>query len=60
MFNDGDSAMTVRNSLLDRVVTTLQTPAIILPTDEALKAFLLTADIPLWQFGINQDNYYTM
>ena len=60
MFNDGDSAMTVRNSLLDRVVTTLQTPAIILPTDEALKAFLLTTDNPLRSFGINQDNYYTM
>lgn len=60
MFNDGDSAMTVRNSLLDRVVTTLQTPAIILPTDEALKAFLLTTDNPLRSFGINQDNYYDM
>lgn len=61
IFNDGDSAMTVRNSLLDRVsTTTTQTPAIILPTDEALKAFLLATDNPLWQFGINQDNYYTM
>lgn len=60
IFNDGDSAMTVRNSLLDRVVTTSQTPAIILPTDEALKAFLLATDNPLWQFGINQDNYYDM
>ncbi|WP_444366822.1 hypothetical protein [Prevotellamassilia timonensis] len=61
IFNDGDSAMTVRNSLLDRVsTTTIQTPAIILPTDEALKAFLLASDNPLGQFGINQDNYYTM
>lgn len=60
LINDGDSAMTVRNSLLDRVVTTSQTPAIILPTDEALKAFLLATDNPLWQFGINQDNYYDM
>lgn len=61
IFNDGDSAMTVRNSLLDRVsTTTTQTPAIILPTDEALKAFLLASDNPLWQFGINKDNYYTM
>lgn len=61
MFNDGDSAWTVRNSLLDRVSTTMiQTPAIILPTDEALKAFLLASDNPLWQFGINKDNYYTM
>lgn len=61
IFNDGDSAMTVRNSLLDRVsTTTTQTPAIILPTDEALKAFLLATDNPLWQFGINKDNYYTM
>ena len=60
MFNDGDSAMTVRNSLLDRVVTTLQTPAIILPTDDALKAFLFASDNPLCQFGINQYNYYTM
>lgn len=61
LINDGDSAWTVRNSLLDRVsTTTIQTPAIILPTDEALKAFLLASDNPLWQFGINQDNYYTM
>lgn len=61
ILNDGDSAMTVRNSLLDRVsTTTTQTPAIILPTDEALKAFLLASDNPLWQFGINKDNYYTM
>lgn len=61
LINDGDSAMTVRNSLLDRVsTTTIQTPAIILPTDEALKAFLLASDNPLGQFGINQDNYYTM
>lgn len=61
IFNDGDSAMTVRNSLLDRVsTTTIQTPAIILPTDEALKAFLLASDNPLWQFGINKDNYYDM
>lgn len=60
MFNDGDSAMTVRNSLLDRVVTTAQTPAIILPTDDALKAFLFAFDNPLCQFGINQYNYYTM
>lgn len=60
IYNHIDSAMTVRNSLLDRVVTTLQTPAIILPTDEALKAFLLTTDNPLRSFGINQDNYYTM
>lgn len=59
LINDGDSAMTVRNSLLDRVATTLQTPAIILPTNEALKAFLLAADNPLRSFGINQDNYYT-
>lgn len=58
MLNDGDSAMTVRNSLLDRVsTTTTQTPAIILPTDEALKAFLLASDNPLRSFGINQDNY---
>lgn len=61
IFNDGDSAMTVRNSLLDRVsTTTTQTPAIILPTDEALKAFLLASDNPLGQCGINQDNYYDM
>lgn len=61
LINDGDSAWTVRNSLLDRVsTTTIQTPAIILPTDEALKAFLLASDNPLWQFGINKDNYYTM
>lgn len=61
LINDGDSAWTVRNSLLDRVsTTTTQTPAIILPTDEALKAFLLATDNPLWQFGINKDNYYTM
>lgn len=61
ILNDGDSAMTVRNSLLDRVsTTTTQTPAIILPTDEALKAFLLASDNPLGQCGINQDNYYTM
>lgn len=61
ILNDGDSAMTVRNSLLDRVsTTTIQTPAIILPTDEALKAFLLTTDNPLRSFGINKDNYYTM
>lgn len=61
ILNDGDSAMTVRNSLLDRVsTTTAQTPAIILPTDEALKAFLLATDNPLWQCGINQDNYYDM
>lgn len=60
IYNHIDSAWTVRNSLLDRVVTTSQTPAIILPTDEALKAFLLASDNPLWQFGINQDNYYTM
>ena len=53
--------MTVRNSLLDRVsTTTTQTPAIILPTDEALKAFLLASDNPLGQCGINQDNYYDM
>lgn len=58
IINDGDSVMTVRNSLLDRVA--IKTPAIILPTDEALKAFLLASDNPLWQFGINQDNYYTM
>ena len=61
LINDGDSAWTVRNSLLDRVsTTTIQTPAIILPTDEALKAFLLASDNPLGQCGINQDNYYTM
>ncbi len=61
ILNDGDSAMTVRNSLLDRVsTTTTQTPAIILPTDEALKAFLLASDNPLWQCGINKDNYYDM
>lgn len=61
ILNDGDSAMTVRNSLLDRVsTTTTQTPAIILPTDEALKAFLLASDNPLWQCGIKQDNYYDM
>lgn len=61
ILNDGDSAMTVRNSLLDRVsTTTTQTPAIILPTDEALKAFLLASDNPLGQCGINQDNYYDM
>ena len=61
IFNDGDSAMTVRNSLLDRVsTTTTQPPAIILPTDEALKAFLLASDNPLGQCGINQDNYYDM
>lgn len=60
IYNHIDSAWTVRNSLLDRVVTTSQTPAIILPTDEALKAFLLATDNPLWQCGINQDNYYTM
>lgn len=61
IFNDGDSAMTVRNSLLDRVsTTTIQTPAIILPTDEALKAFILASDNPLGQCGINQDNYYDM
>lgn len=59
LINDGDSAWTVCNSLLDRVATTLQTPAIILPTNEALKAFLLAADNPLRSFGINQDNYYT-
>lgn len=60
-FNVSDSAWTVRNSLLDRVsTTTIQTPAIILPTDEALKAFLLASDNPLWQFGINKDNYYDM
>lgn len=60
-FNVSDSAWTVRNSLLDRVsTTTIQTPAIILPTDEALKAFLLASDNPLGQCGINQDNYYTM
>lgn len=59
-FCNSDSAMTVRNSLLDRVVTTAQTPAIILPTDEALKAFLFASDNPLWQFGINQYNYYAM
>lgn len=59
-FCNSDSAMTVRNSLLDRVVTTAQMPAIILPTDEALKAFLFASDNPLWQFGINQYNYYTM
>lgn len=58
LFDDSDSAMTIRNSLLDRVVTTTQTPAIILPTDEALKAFLLASDNPLWQCGINEDNYY--
>ena len=61
IYNHIDSAWTVRNSLLDRVsTTTTQTPAIILPTDEALKAFLLASDNPLWQCGINQDNYYTM
>lgn len=59
-FCNSDSAMTVRNSLLDRVVTTAQTPAIILPTDDALKAFLFASDNPLCQFGINQYNYYTM
>lgn len=58
LINDGDSAMTVRNSLLDRVA--IKTPAIILPTDEALKAFILATDNPLGQCGINQDNYYTM
>lgn len=61
IYNHIDSAWTVRNSLLDRVsTTTTQTPAIILPTDEALKAFLLTTDNPLRSFGINQNNYYTM
>lgn len=59
IYNHIDSAWTVCNSLLDRVATTLQTPAIILPTNEALKAFLLAADNPLRSFGINQDNYYT-
>lgn len=59
IYNHIDSAWTVCNSLLDRVSTTLQTPAIILPTNEALKAFLLAADNPLRSFGINQDNYYT-
>ncbi len=60
-FNVSDSAWTVRNSLLDRVsTTTIQTPAIILPTDEALKAFLLASDNPLGQCGINKDNYYDM
>lgn len=59
IYNHIDSAWTVCNSLLDRVATTLQTPAIILPTNEALKAFFLAADNPLRSFGINQDNYYT-
>lgn len=60
-FNVSDSAWTVRNSLLDKVsTTTIQTPAIILPTDEALKAFILASDNPLGQCGINQDNYYDM
>lgn len=59
IYNHIDSAWTVCNSLLDRVATTLQTPAIILPTNEALKAFLLAADNPLRSFGINQDNYNT-
>lgn len=58
LINHGDSAMTVRNSLLDRVA--IKTPAIILPTDEALKAFILASDNPLGQCGINQDNYYDM
>lgn len=59
IYNHIDSAWTVCNSLLDGVATTLQTPAIILPTNEALKAFFLAADNPLRSFGINQDNYYT-
>lgn len=58
IYNHIDSAWTVCNSLLDRVA--IKTPAIILPTDEALKAFILASDNPLGQCGINQDNYYDM
>ena len=61
MYNNGDSTRIICNSLLDRVsTTTSQTPAVMLPTDEALKAFFLSPDNPLQQYyGLNQDNLYS-